>query len=140
MNRHGRTRATAALAALPLAAVLAVGGCTSQTSLHACEEAFESAALGVTGVADADFTCSESLGNPEQHGSVILAAQTEDEAKEILHEVLRAFASSDELENATVAYVDYESEDGTIEVHPADLGFNGNPSLRDIREHYGIEP
>ncbi|GAB3171152.1 hypothetical protein GCM10027059_38870 [Myceligenerans halotolerans] len=137
MTRHGRVPATAALVA---GVALAVGGCASTSSLQDCEEAFESAALSVAGVSAAEFTCTESFGNPQQEGRVTLAAETSDQALTILDEVLRAYASSADLENSTVAYVNYVTEDAAIDVHPADLGFNGNPSLRDIREHYGIEP
>jgi hypothetical protein len=125
---------------LAVGAALTVGGCASPSSLRNCEEAFESAALSVTGVTAAEFTCTETLGNPQQEGTVTLEAGDEDEALAILDEVLRAYASSADLDKPMVAYVDYVSEDGTIDVHPGDLGFNGSPSVYDLRRHYGIEP
>lgn len=32
------------------------------------------------------------------------------------------------------------NEDGTISVDPVQAGFNGTPSIRVLREHYGITP
>jgi hypothetical protein len=41
--------------------------------------------------------------------------------------------------DATVAYVDYVSEDGTIAVGPTDGRFNGTQPLGKIRDHYSLQ-
>lgn len=137
MARLGRLRAAAILA---VGAALTLSGCGSASSTEDCEEAFESAALSVTGVSAAEFTCTESFGDPQQEGTVTLSAGTEEEALGILDDVLQAYASSAGLEDAMLPYVDYASEDGTLDVHASDLGFNGSPSIGVLRDHYGIEP
>ncbi len=54
--------------------------------------------------------------------------------------MLQAFAASPDLGDASVVYVDFANEDGTITVIERLAGFNGTPSIRDLREHYGITP
>lgn len=102
-----------------------------------CAEDFESAALSVSSVITADFTCTTSFEGTLRDGRVTLDAGTEEDAVALMESVLRAYAEMD-MSDATVAYVDYVSEDGTISVVPSDTGFNGTPSLSEIREHYGL--
>jgi ABC-type phosphate transport system substrate-binding protein len=109
-------------------------------SVRKCEEALTSAATSVEGVVGAEFTCKRSFGNPSQTGSVTIAGSTEAEVAAVMEEVLQAFAASPDLSDASVVYVDFANEDGSITVIEKLAGFNGTPSIRDIREHYGITP
>jgi len=102
-----------------------------------CEEDFESAALSVSGVITADFTCTTSFEGTLRDGRVTLDAETEEDAVALMEFVLRAYAETD-MSNAAYAHVDYVSEDGTISVWPGKAGFNGTPSLGEIRDHYGL--
>ncbi|MFC4467692.1 hypothetical protein ACFPH6_24715 [Streptomyces xiangluensis] len=128
-----------AVAALVVAAVVAVPVISYAFDVKnkACAEDFESAALSVSGVATADFTCTSSFGNPQQKGRVTLEAETKEDAVALMESVLRAYAETD-VRDATSPYVDYVSEDGTIFVGPSSAGFNGTPSLGEIRDHYGL--
>jgi hypothetical protein len=127
------------LASVGLAAAVA-SALTGCTGTRACEEALTAAATSVEGVAAAEFTCEESFGNPSQKGSVTISGTTESEVIAVMEEVLQAFAMSADLDNAMVVYVDYVNEDGTITAHASQAGFNGSPSIRTIRDHYGITP
>jgi hypothetical protein len=109
-------------------------------SARKCEEALTAAATSVQGVVGAEFTCKRSFGNPSQKGSVTIAGTTETEVAAVMEDVLRAFAASSDLDDASVVYVDFANEDGTISVIEQLVGFNGTPSIGDIREHYGITP
>ena len=102
-----------------------------------CAEDFESAARSVSGVVTADFTCTSSFGNSHKGGRVTLDAETEEDSVALMESVLRAYAETD-MRDATSPYVHYVSEDGTIAVVPTHAGFNGTPSLGQIREHYGL--
>lgn len=88
----------------------------------------------------AEFTCERSFGNPRQKGSVTIAGATEAAVAAVMEDVLRAFAASAELGDASVVYVRFANEDGTISVQEGLAGFNGTPSIRELREHYGITP
>lgn len=114
----------------------ACGGGSART----CEEALTAAATSVEGVVEAEFTCERSFGNPSQEGSVTIAGTTEAEVVAVMEDVLRAFAASAELGDASVVYTRFANEDGTISVVEGRAGFNGTPSIRVLREHYGITP
>ena len=124
------------LATVVVGVLAACGG----GAARACEEALTAAATSVEGVVGAEFTCERSFGNPSQEGSVTIAGTTEAEVAAVMEDVLRAFAASAELGNASVVYTGFANEDGTISVLPVDVGFNGTPSIRVLREHYGITP
>ncbi|MFE3458266.1 hypothetical protein ACFXKD_12025 [Nocardiopsis aegyptia] len=98
------------------------------------------AAVSVEGVATAEFTCEVSFGYSTQKGSVTISGTTESEVTAVMEDVLRAFAASADLDDSMTLYVDYENEDGTATAHPSRIGFNGNPRVSQIREHYGITP
>lgn len=119
-----------------VATLAACGGGSSR----ACEEALTAAAMSVDGVVGAEFTCTRSFGNPSQKGSVTIAGTTESELVAVMEDVLRAFAASTELGDATVVYTRFANEDGTISVHEVLAGFNGTPSIGVLREHYGSTP
>lgn len=126
---------SAALATVVAATLAACGG-----SARACEEALTAAAMSVDGVVEAEFTCTRSFGNPSEKGSVTITGTTEPELLAVMEDVLRAFAASTDLGDAMVVYAEYANEDGTISVLPVLVGFNGTPSIRVLREHYGITP
>lgn len=107
---------------------------------RACEETLTSAARSVDGVVEAEFTCERSFGNPSQKGSVTIEGTTEPAVLAVMEDVLRAFAASADLGDASVVYTQFANEDGTISVVEPQVGFNGTPSIRDLREHYDITP
>ncbi|MFD7024229.1 hypothetical protein [Promicromonospora sukumoe] len=119
--------------------VLTLAACGTG-SARKCEEALTAAATSVQNVVGAEFTCKRSFGNPSQKGSVTIAGSTETEVAAVMEDVLRAFAASPDLDDASVVYVDFANEDGSISVIEQLVGFNGTPSIGDIREHYGITP
>lgn len=137
----GRRRAGLVAVAIGLVTVV-VGTLTAcgRGAERSCEEALTAAATSVEGVVEAEFTCERSFGNPSQKGSVTIAGTTEAAVLAVMEDVLRAFAASAELDDASVVYTGFANEDGTISVDPVDAGFNGTPSIRDLREHYGITP
>ncbi|MEV0953879.1 hypothetical protein [Promicromonospora sp. NPDC050249] len=120
--------------------VITLAACGGGGSARKCEEALTSAATSVEGVVGAEFTCKRSFGNPSQTGSVTIAGTTEAQVTAVMEGVLQAFAASPDLDDASVVYVDFANEDGSITVIEQAVGFNGTPSIRDIREHYGITP
>lgn len=120
--------------------VITLAACGGGGAVRKCEEALTSAATSVEGVVEAEFTCKRSFGNPSQTGSVTIAGTTEAEVTAVMEGVLQAFAASPDLDDASVVYVDFANEDGSITVIEQAVGFNGTPSIRDIREHYGITP
>ncbi|GAB2482246.1 hypothetical protein [Nocardiopsis aegyptia] len=126
-------------AGLAIAVVSALTGCTGGSERE-CEEALTAAAVSVEGVAAVEFTCEMSLTHSSQKGSVTISGTTEPEVTAVMEEVLRAFAASADLDDSLTLYVDYENEDGTATAHPSRVGFNGNPRVSQIREHYGITP
>lgn len=121
------------------AAVLAVAACGGDDA-RTCEEALTTAAMSVDGVVEAEFTCTRSFGNPSQKGSVTIEGTTETAVVAVMEDVLRAFAASADLGDASVVYTQFTSEDGTISVAEPLAGFNGTPSIGDLREHYDITP
>jgi hypothetical protein len=127
------------LLALVTVVVGALAAC-GDGGARSCEEALTAAATSVDGVVGAEFTCERSFGNPSQEGSVTIAGTTETAVVAVMEDVLRAFAASAELGDASVVYTQFANEDGTISVHPVQAGFNGTPSIRVLREHYGITP
>lgn len=135
-RRAGLLALMIGLATVVAGTLAACGGGTARS----CEEALTAAATSVDGVVKAEFTCKRSFGNPSQEGSVTIAGTTETAVVAVMEDVLRAFAASAELGDATVVYARFENEDGTISVLPVDAGFNGTPSIRVLREHYGITP
>ena len=124
------------LATVVVGTLAACGGGAARS----CEEALTAAATSVDGVVSAEFTCERSFGNPSQKGSVTIAGTTETAVAAVMEDVLRAFAASSELGDASVVYTQFTNEDGTISVIERMAGFNGTPSIGDLREHYGITP
>ena len=121
--------------------VLPVAGCSpGGGAVEECEETLESLSLSVDGVSGADFECHRSFGNDWEKGTVTVAATTQDELVGVMEDVLRTYAASPDLDDASGPSVYFTSEDGGLGAGPGDVGFNGTPSMAQIREHYGIEP
>ena len=123
---------------LLVAAVLALTACGGDDA-RTCEEALTTAATSVDGVVEAEFTCERSFGNPSQKGTVTIAGTTETAVVAVMEGVLRSFAAAADLGDASVVYTTFINEDGTISVQESLVGFNGTPSIGDLREHYDIE-
>ncbi|QYN40084.1 hypothetical protein K1T35_06665 [Pseudonocardia sp. DSM 110487] len=94
----------------------------------------------ITGVASATFDCSDQFGGGWQRGDVVVEATTEDEAIAVMDAILRAYAASPDIEDRWATPQEYVNQDGSIIVGANDLGFNGAPRVREVREHYGITP
>jgi hypothetical protein len=123
-----------------VAAALALPVSACSSSAVRCEAAFTSVTMSITGVASAEFDCSDQFGGGWQRGDVVVEATTEDEAIAVMDEVLRAYAASPDIEDRWATPQEYANEDGLIIVSPGDVGFNGPPNVREVREHYGITP
>lgn len=105
-----------------------------------CEEAFVAAATSVPGVASAKWNCSNSFGGGWQRSDVVVRAGTEAEAVKVMEAMLKAFAKSPDILDRWSTPQEYKNEDGSIVVGANDAGFNGAPTVREVREHYGITP
>lgn len=101
---------------------------------------WESLSESVDGVTAADFECRRSFGDSGQSGTVTVAARTQDEAVASMEDVLRAYAASPDVDDASVLVLDVVTEDDDVTVGPGLLGFNGAPAMYEVREHYGIQP
>ena len=119
-----------------LAASTALTGCGPNED-EQCAAAFERVVLRVDAVVSAEFECGGGFGAETQGGDVTIAADTQDEANPVIEDVYRALAADPELTRAP--YVLFYSVDGDF-FKIDDLGFNGNPSLDQMREKYGITP
>lgn len=126
-------------AVVALAAVLCVPACSADGAAR-CEEAFTTVATAVDGVATAEWDCSENFGGGWQRGHVVIEASTEAEAVEVMEALLRAFAAAPDLEDGWATPQEYATGDRSIVVGANDAGFNGPPTVGQVREHYGIAP
>jgi hypothetical protein len=134
-----RDRARYLPAVLTAALVLPLSACSSGDT-DRCAEAFTEAATSVAGVVSATWECSDNFGGGWQRGDVVVSATTEDAAVEVMDGVLRSIAAAGDLEDAWATPQQYANEDGSIVVGANDLGFNGPPTVGEVREHYGITP
>jgi hypothetical protein len=134
--RRERLRSLPVVVAAAL--VLPASACSSGAAK--CEEEFTAVTTSITGVAAAEFDCSDQFGGGWQRGDVVVKATTEDEAITVMDATLRAYAASPDLEDRWGTPQEYVNEDGSIIVSANDLGFNGAPKVREVREHYGITP
>jgi hypothetical protein len=134
--RHERMRLSSAVVAAALA--LSASACSS--SAARCEEEFTAVTMSITGVFSAAFDCSDQFGGGWQRGDVVVEATTEDEAIAVMDAILRAYAASPDIEDRWWTPHEYVNQDGSIIVVANDLGFNGPPNVRVVREHYGITP
>jgi hypothetical protein len=119
-----------------LAALLSLGKAKNSD----CADAFGQTALAVDGVVSAEFECSDMFGGGWQRGKVVLRASTRDEAAGIVDALLRAFAAQPRLEDRWSTPQEYRNEDGSIVVGARVAGFPAVPTIREVREHYGITP
>ncbi|WP_277211442.1 hypothetical protein [Isoptericola croceus] len=128
------------MAAIVMPALLLplLAGCGAAEA--SCEKTYEELTLSVPGVITADVTCVRRFGDEREGGTVTVDASTKQGVVAVMEDVLRAYAASPDLKHAESPYMYFTNKDGSIGTAPTDLGFNGTPSLRNIREHYGIEP
>lgn len=133
-----RDRARYLPAVLAAALVLPLSACSGDTDR--CAEAFAEAATAVSGVVSAEWECSDNFGGGWQRGDVVVSATTEDEAVEVMDGVLRSIAAAGDLEADWATPQQYANEDGSIVVGANALGFNGPPTVGEVREHYDITP
>jgi len=123
--------------------VLPLAACgTGAGAERDCEQTWEALSESVDGVTAADFECRRSFGDSRQSGTVTVRASTRDEAVALLEDVLRAYAASPDVDDASVLFLDVVTEDGSVTVGPGvlGLGYNGTPAMDEVREHYGIQP
>ncbi|MGW2093926.1 hypothetical protein [Promicromonospora sukumoe] len=137
--RRERVRSLSAVGAVAAALVLSVSACSSGDT-DRCAEAFAEAATSVDGVVSAEWECSDNFGGGWQRGDVVVSATTEDEAVEVMDGVLQAIAAAGDLEDSWATPQQYANEDGSVVVGANELGFNGPPTVGQVREHYGITP
>ncbi|GAB2737814.1 hypothetical protein [Amycolatopsis magusensis] len=124
------------LPAVAVGLVVPVSGCSADR----CEEAFTAVTMSVDGVASATWDCSDQFGGGWQRGDVVIEASDEDGAIEVMDAILRAYAASPDLEDRWSVPQEFKTRDRSIIVSAGDLGFNGPPKLREVREHYGVTP
>lgn len=124
----------------PVRGVLAVLLSLGQARNSDAEDAFAQTALAVDGVVSAEFECSDKFGGGWQRGKVVLRASSRDEATRIVDTLLRAFAVDPRLEDRWSTPQQYRNEDGSIVVGAGVAGFRAVPTIREVREHYGITP
>lgn len=134
-------RAKSALVLVPVAIAGLTSGCGG-TDVATCAEVFERAALTVDSVESADFECRDPFGHSSYHGSIALTVDTQSEANPVIDEIYRAFAAESELDNAWIPNIAFSQSEGNVKFSGLDveLEFNGKPSVRDMREGYGISP
>jgi hypothetical protein len=133
-----RLSATAAVVAM-LGAGLALTGCGPDQD-EDCAKTYESAALKVEGVTSAEFECGGSFGAETESGTVTLGVDTQSEATPVIEEVYRSFAADPGLTYSKLTGIRFASESGETRFNDDDLGFGGSPSVRQMREKYGITP
>ncbi|MEV0286993.1 MULTISPECIES: hypothetical protein [unclassified Kribbella] len=119
--------------------MLAVTACSPGKATD-CEEAFRAAATSVPGVTSAEWDCNFGFGGGWQRGQLVVEAATKDEAAGVMEAVLRAFAAAPGLEDGWATPQEYATEDRAIVVGANALGFNGVPTVGQVRERYGIRP
>jgi hypothetical protein len=127
------------LPAVAAVLVLPVPACSSGRA-EKCEATFTAVATSVDGVASAEWDCNFQFGGGWIRSDVVLEATTEAEAVAVMEDLLRAFAASPDLEDGWSTPQEYATEDRSIIVSANDVGFNGAPKLREVREHYDITP
>ncbi len=105
-----------------------------------CEAVLSRTIGAVEGVTQVAVECSNQFGGGWQRQQVQLAASSPAEAYPIVERVLKALAAEPEVEAAWSTPQVYRLTDGATLSSLADLGFNGSPSVGQVRDHYGIEP
>lgn len=116
----------------------ALSGCTSPSIFdESCPEDFTSAALTVPDVVSAEFECGGTLNDQGVDGTITLNVDTQEEANPTIERIYRAFAADSKIVD-TIPNIRFVPEHGDDWFHDSDLGFNGSPSIGDMRERYGI--
>ncbi|WP_410657173.1 hypothetical protein [Amycolatopsis sp. lyj-112] len=127
------------LAVVVAGSVLPVSACSMGVAAK-CEKTFAEVAMSVDGVISAKWDCSEQFGGGWQRADVVIEAADKKEAVAVMDAVLKAFAASPDLEDRWSTPQKYKTQDPSIIVSAGDVGFNGTPQVREVREHYGITP
>ncbi|MBE1875563.1 hypothetical protein [Myceligenerans pegani] len=141
MTGERATRSAPRLAAVSALGLLVAGlaGCAPGT--ERCTELYSTVIGAVDGVTSVEIDCSEQFGGGWQRVDVQLATDDPDDARAIGEAVLQAIAAEPEMDPQWATPQDYYLEDGTeATIGLRELGFNGIPTVREVREHYGIEP
>lgn len=107
---------------------------------RACERALTEAAGQVPGVLSAEAECNLQFGGGWQRQTVRLDAGTPEEAYPIVEQILRALAGEPAVESGWSTPQIYELTTGDTLQSLEQLGFNGPPSVGEVRARYGIEP
>lgn len=106
-----------------------------------CAELYTDTIEAVEGVDSVEIDCSLQFGGGWQRVDVHLTTNDSEEAAQIGEDVLRAIAEEPDFEGTWSTPQDYFLEDGTkVTIGLRDLGFNGVPQVRQVREQFGIEP
>lgn len=130
LTRSAASAAITALIALPLVA------CADQK----CTDHLKALSESVDGVESAEFECVNASTHNSRKGTLHAGGVTEDKALIILENVLKTYARDPEIDRRLTVRFTLFSKDESVFVGPPDLGFNGNPPMYLIREHYRIEP
>lgn len=133
------SRQSAMVIAVALGVGLILTGC-GPASDDECAESYERAALAVEAVASAEFECGGGFGAETERGTVTLAVATQPEANSAIEEVYKSFAASPGLINSKLSNIEFVSQSTDEYFNDDALGFNGSPSVRQMREKYGITP
>jgi hypothetical protein len=126
-----------------LGGAVILSGCS--VANDACAEAYETAALAVDEVATVNFGCQADFEHSMQSGSITISVATEEAALPVMDKVYLQFASSDDLEDAWDGAPSFflegaDKTDSENLLDPSGLGIRDDPSIYDLREHYGIHP
>ncbi len=96
--------------------------------------------MSVDGVASATWDCSEQFGGGWQRGDVVVEAADKAAAIVVMEAVVRAFAASPDIEGRWSTPQECKTRDRSIIVSAGDLGFRAVPTVKEVRERYGITP
>lgn len=124
----------------PVGGILAALLSLNKARNHDCEDAFRETALAVDGVVSAEFDCSDMFGGGWQRGTVVLRVSSRAEGERVVDALLRAFAAEPRLEPRWSTPQRYRNEDGSVVVGAPRAVFRGTPTIREVREHYGVTP
>lgn len=129
-------RRLAVAASLPLLAAL-LTGCGGEAA--DCEDLFVRTISAVDGVESVDADCSMQLGGGWQRVDVHLATDDDAEASDVGEAVLLAVAEEPAMDAGWMTPRAYYLHDGTeATIGLRDMGFNGVPTVGEVRDHFGI--
>ncbi|MGI5191872.1 hypothetical protein ACQEVI_27275 [Promicromonospora sp. CA-289599] len=121
-------------------ATLTLSSCSSPSIFgEDCPEVLASAALTVTEVVSAEFECGGTINDQGVDGTIVLDVENQEEANGVIEKIYRALAANPDVVD-TIPNIRFVPEQGDGSFRDTDLGFNGSPSIGDMREKYGITP